>query len=591
MALVVSEALSFQYQRNLLVDSERALAEQERLKYRAGVIQNVVVDTLKVRNSFIANFNRPNELRLLAIDAVSKCRRSAAELQKLSTTCGKDEQSRKLVLELASRLQAMEPLLQELIKSGADSSGLQSDNLVNIALIKRLNPLLDKAFEAVKTTNAYDQMLMVSTTERDRSLREQQALVLMLALVFKALVAFTVVMVLSKDTSKRIKILLGNMSRLKNNRELNEPMNGNDEISLLDSNFHQMAEELIYLRKRDQAILETVVDNEQRIRKVLETLPIGITVSTLDGELEFANAVACGICDWNYASLPQQNIPELLDTKSRGSMIEVPANTLLQCPLELSTTEFDIGDGKRILSAFQDISVRTELQIAKSNFLAMISHDIRSPLQTVSSFLENLHVGRFGTISPDLENATSRLMHSTKVVNLLINDLLDVEKLESSSFLLDIRPVALHALIDEAIDAVDSYSAKQGVDFDNRAAADLTVEVDAARTVQVLVNIFSNAIKFSPPGTVVSIKTEVDNLYTKILVVDRGRGIPSDLQPLLFSKFRQIRHEDNRRDYGSGLGLAIARLIVEAHGGTIGVESRLNEGSTFWFTVKNFKAI
>ncbi len=170
----------------------------------------------------------------------------------------------------------------------------------------------------------------------------------------------------------------------------------------------------------------------------------------------------------------------------------------------------------------------------------------------------------------------------------LINDLLDLEKSENGMLTLERSDIKLNDVLDQCIKSIESLAAQKEVHLD-LAITDLEVFADSHRLLQVMVNLVSNAIKFSPKdGTVKVWATAKDDMAT-VYVADEGRGVPEHLKEIIFERFHQVEVADAIEKGGSGLGLAICKVIVELHGGTISVENNTDRGSTFSFSLPIIK--
>ncbi len=192
--------------------------------------------------------------------------------------------------------------------------------------------------------------------------------------------------------------------------------------------------------------------------------------------------------------------------------------------------------------------------------------------------------GVLGEMTEKMKKAIQTAERNTIRLISLINDILDLQKLESNKLDIVFANVPVSSLIERSLESVRSFSEQQNVallceNYNFKAYA------DEERIVQVLVNLLSNAIKFSPPGSEVTISVSREPGFLKFAVADQGRGIPEQFKSLIFERFQQVQQSDSREKGGSGLGLAICKAIVEQHCGTIGCETKLGEGSTFWFKV------
>jgi signal transduction histidine kinase len=168
----------------------------------------------------------------------------------------------------------------------------------------------------------------------------------------------------------------------------------------------------------------------------------------------------------------------------------------------------------------------------------------------------------------------------------LINDLLDLEKMESGMLELRIDKTDLSNILKRSVQAVAGFANHEGIKLVVDPDAELELDADNDRMVQVVVNLLSNAIKFSPKGETISIDATNLDGFVRVNIRDKGRGVPEHLRESIFERFKQVELSDERKKGGSGLGLAICKAIVERHGGSIGVEpGEGGVGSTFWFTL------
>ena len=210
-----------------------------------------------------------------------------------------------------------------------------------------------------------------------------------------------------------------------------------------------------------------------------------------------------------------------------------------------------------------------------------MTHDLRTPLTSIRLSLSLMVEGAVGDLSERAMKTVKASERNCSRLIRLINDLLDIEKLESGNFQLD-KKVQHVALLFEAIeDATLDFAADKNISL-IFSEPQFTVLADGDRLVQVMVNLVSNSIKFSEKGTSVWIEAHRTPEYVEISVRDEGRGIPADKLPQIFDRFHQVAAEDGARGKGTGLGLSISKALVEAHDGTIEVESELGKGTRFF---------
>ncbi len=225
-----------------------------------------------------------------------------------------------------------------------------------------------------------------------------------------------------------------------------------------------------------------------------------------------------------------------------------------------------------------------QLEIAsqhKSQFLANMSHELRTPLNAILGYAELLVDGIYGELSEKARGVLERVQNNGKHLLGLINDVLDLSKIEAGQLTLSISDYAMPSVIEAVTTATESLAKAKGLTLEAATATDLPLgRGDERRLTQVLLNLVGNAIKFTDTGSV-RIAVHAANGYFDVAVSDTGPGIAESDQAKIFEEFRQVDNSDTRRKGGTGLGLSISRRIVELHGGSITVESELGKGSTF----------
>jgi signal transduction histidine kinase len=260
--------------------------------------------------------------------------------------------------------------------------------------------------------------------------------------------------------------------------------------------------------------------------------------------------------------------------------IEALAQSAATLPVEISAGRLQISDKPIYLLTITDISARKELQLAKQEFIGMISEDLATPLSSVHDFLKVL------TADTNLtQNGHDRAVLAVNNVGRLLrllDDLFEINELESGQLELKPSMVSIQEIVDRAIDAVRVFAEKHKVTLESNQASS-RIFADGDRLERVLVNLLSNAIKFSPEGAMVSVSITESEHLLQIKVIDHGRGIPASHLSSVFTAFKQVTSSDATKKGGTGLGLAICKAVIEQHGGSIGVDSVEGEGSTFWF--------
>ena len=223
---------------------------------------------------------------------------------------------------------------------------------------------------------------------------------------------------------------------------------------------------------------------------------------------------------------------------------------------------------------------------AKSEFLALASHELRTPLTSIKGSLGLLVDGAVEGISEKSKEILAIANRNTDRLTRLVNDILDMERIETGKLEYNFTSLRLDNLVTEAVVANSGYAEEYGVKFlFGKMDADTRVRGDGDRLTQVVANLLSNAAKFSPVGDNVEITVTRNNGPARVSIADKGPGIPADRSEHIFDKFTQVDASNSRAKGGTGLGLNISKSIIEEHGGTIGFDSEFGVGSTFFFTL------
>ncbi len=218
---------------------------------------------------------------------------------------------------------------------------------------------------------------------------------------------------------------------------------------------------------------------------------------------------------------------------------------------------------------------------AKSQFLANMSHELRTPLNAIIGFSQLMEIGVPTPLIGEQKEAVSHILNSGRHLLNLINEILDLARIEAGNVTMCIDRLNLLPLIDEVTNLVMPSAKERGITLHTQGYADLYVNADKVRLRQTLLNLLSNAVKYNRDGGSINIRYLLADQSARILVTDTGRGIPDEHQAKLFQPFQRLGAENSQIE-GTGIGLYIAKQLIEDMGGTIGFESRENVGSTFW---------
>lgn len=263
-------------------------------------------------------------------------------------------------------------------------------------------------------------------------------------------------------------------------------------------------------------------------------------------------------------------------------------NTILQSSGRLVhvswSVHWSISD-ESFFCVARDIGERKELERLKQEFVAMISHDIRTPLMSVTALLSSLSEGVYGNLSDRGLKRVQDAQHSIDFVIQLVNSILELEQLGSGQQSLLLIPTDMGRLVELAVQSVTPLAEQRSLTFISDVQS-TPLLADETRLARVLINLLGNAIKYSPDGSRIEIQTiQADNHMVEVRISDSGRGVPETHRQKIFQRFQQVERADATVRGGIGLGLAICKEIVELHGGCIGVDNSERQGSTFWFRV------
>lgn len=350
--------------------------------------------------------------------------------------------------------------------------------------------------------------------------------------------------------------------------------------------------------------------SEATSRSIVESMPNGMLMVDRKGTIVSANAQAEKMFGYSRTEVIGRLIEFLLplryrekhpgyvrdffkhsETRSMGAGRELFAlrkgNT--EFPVEIGLTPISTNDGMHVLAAVVDISQRKEAERRVSEFYSTVSHELRTPLTSIKGALRLISGGKAGELSAKARQLINVASVEAERLIRLINDILDIRKIEAGMLELRFEVCLASDLIAQTIDSLQGFSTETAVSLCYDDISNPTrIRCDRDRIIQVLTNLASNAIKFSPRGAVVEISiSKAGTESVRISVKDQGAGIPDEQQHKLFEKFQQLDQSDSRPKGGTGLGLAISKAIIDQHHGKIGCDSVAGKGATFWFELPN----
>jgi signal transduction histidine kinase len=292
--------------------------------------------------------------------------------------------------------------------------------------------------------------------------------------------------------------------------------------------------------------------------------------------------------------LAGQNIkflfPEIETLEADSTLKRTPGKVKSQDYIvcEIFANDFEEGGETRVFLHVQDVTEKQRLEQLRKDFVQMVSHDLRTPLTSINMLLSMLGQDRFGKLDEQGYTAVDRARSNADYLIKLVSDLLDAEKLESGDLEIEIQATSLRSIINKVVDATQEAARAQKVTIVSEIGEGGLV-ADEDRLVQVLINLVSNAVKYSEPDSTVTVKGILEGDSAQFSVVDHGPGIPANQQEAIFQRYKQLNQPKKLKRRGFGLGLAICKALVEAHKGKIWLQSEEGKGSTFSFAIPNQK--
>ncbi|TXK84182.1 two-component system histidine kinase PnpS [Paenibacillus sp. N3.4] len=417
------------------------------------------------------------------------------------------------------------------------------------------------------------------------------ALGLVLLFLIAGIVSYRIAKGITRPIEKMTKVAqqITNM-----NYESRVPSYRNDEVGQLGQAINRMSESL-------QQQMERIQENERRLQGVMENMMSGIMMIDRDERIMLLNPSAEYILGFSsqellgkkYNEAKQQYeftqlIQECIESRDpiRDEMIfYYPAERILDISLNPIAHEDEEWSG--VLIVIHDITAVRRLERMRSEFVANVSHELKTPIAAVKGFAETLLAGALN----DKETAVSFLQiifDESERLNRLIGDILELSKIESKRIPMNFSPIYLPEFLDRSLNVLRKEAEKKHIELSMQVDDDIYIEADEDRLRQIFINLLSNGISYTQEGGKVKVRVEpldmnVDGDYERlrIIVSDTGIGIPKKDLPRIFERFYRVDKARSRSSGGTGLGLSIVKHLVEMHKGTIRVDSELGIGTKF----------
>ena len=350
---------------------------------------------------------------------------------------------------------------------------------------------------------------------------------------------------------------------------------------------------------------EALRESDARTRAIVDNAIDGIITIDERGTIQSVNPAAEAIFGYSEEELIGRNVNMLAAEPYRSAHDRYLANYLTtndpkiigigrevegerangqRFPMDLAVNEVELEGERMFVGIVRDITERQEMDRMKSEFISTVSHELRTPLTSIRGSLGLVTGGAVGKVPKKVQAMINMAEQNTERLINLVNDILDIEKIESGSLEFQFDVIDMLDLIRDEVEANQGYAKQHEVEFVlTQSDPDLVVRGDRNRLNQVLANLLSNAAKFSASGEKIEIAVIRNNGVARVSVSDHGTGIPDEFRKTIFEKFTQADSSDTRQAGGTGLGLNISKTIIEKHDGEIGFYPNQEQGTVFYF--------
>jgi signal transduction histidine kinase len=362
----------------------------------------------------------------------------------------------------------------------------------------------------------------------------------------------------------------------------------------------RLYEQLVQEEKETARLYQSVLEKSNELEAILRGIGDGVIVGDPQLRLLMMNPIAAKILHVVQVPKPGVRLPEIIAheallTLARDTLTNALTPLIREIELPSEGDRVEIyqalasavpgaeGEVRGVVMVLRNITSQKEIERMKSNFLSVVSHELRTPLHSIKGFVEIILMGKTGPINDLQRDFLTTVKEATSNLQRLIDDLLEFSRMEAGQIKLRPALISLHDVAAQVMEQISPLAQEAKLELRNEIPADLPlVEADAMRIAQVLTNLVSNALKFTPEGDVTITAAEAGD-EVRVAVRDSGIGIPPEEQANIFRRFYQVDSTATRAYRGAGLGLTICKFIIEYHHGRIGVESAPGQGSTFYF--------
>ena len=369
----------------------------------------------------------------------------------------------------------------------------------------------------------------------------------------------------------------------------------------LTDKYGKLVEEKTKIATEAQKRFKKTLNEKKQTEAIVRSVAAGMVVVNNKGEVLLMNPAAEKLLDTKKEEKIGHQLTEgageeqLISLAKTTSLdgetdIEIDSNEDTKKILRSSSAVIEDENGQTVgmVTVLNDITKQKELDNMKSQFLSNVTHELRNPIGAIKQSIAVILEGTAGDLTEPQHKFLSNAKRNLDRLSALVDDILDLSKLEAKKMEIKLKLTAISKVIDEVCETIDTWTKNKEIRIVKDIEEDLPeINVDPDRIIQVLMNIISNAIKFTPKDGTITIGAKLSEEKDKmsVSISDTGVGIPKEDQPKIFGKFQQAKNRSAGDKSGTGLGLTIAQELVGLHGGKISVDSEEGKGTTFTFTL------
>ncbi|HJX03223.1 MAG TPA: PAS domain-containing sensor histidine kinase, partial [Dehalococcoidia bacterium] len=349
---------------------------------------------------------------------------------------------------------------------------------------------------------------------------------------------------------------------------------------------------------RIETLTQEISSQRDEIGTILSSLAEGILVLNQANEIVSTNPAAASLLDRpdadligkrleTYLGFSREDLLHILSKQAQDSTYIVKKRYQKKVySLNVQSLPGEDERGGRIIVAIHDITEMDRVDQMKTEFVSMVSHELKTPLTSIKGYIDMILDGEAGMINSEQKNYLEVVRSSGEKLMLLVNDLLDISRIEAGKIELKTRPVILNHTINAVVTSMHTQLEAKKIQIKLDFESDpITVMADGMRLNQILTNLLDNACKYTREGSKVIVKARREGSFAHIDVIDSGIGISAEDQARIFTRFYRVDNSLTRKTGGTGLGLSVAKALVDMQGGRMWVQSEPDKGSTFSFSL------